>query len=224
MRADNARMKPWLAASITALLGAAPWQMSRAGPVTVFRCTADDGSVSLQDQPCAPDQREQRRSLPRPVDAPAAANPATPAPATTPSPPAPPVAASAPVATPQPLYDCVRHDGTHYESTSGIPQRQWVPLWVLGLDPRAQPDLRDVGRRRPPVRELPPGAGRMRTTGTWVEDRCTALSSDAICARRSERLDELRRGQYGAQQRDRERLRREAQALLEQLRRECGAG
>lgn len=222
-------MKPWLAASIASLLVCAAWLPSRADEVTVFRCTDDAGAVSLQDTPCPPRSREQVRSLTRPRDAapvvaPAAAAPVAPTPEVVPQ-------APAPRLDVQPLFECVRHDGERYESASGIPQRHWVPLWVLGMDPRAPPSMStDVGRPRPPPPSFRPGPGAGITdpalayaAGTWVEDACYRLSAAEACARRSAHLADLLRRRGGAQQRERDRLRNEIATLRAQLRQECGA-
>jgi hypothetical protein len=221
-------MGRWLAASIAVVLGSAPWLSSRAAELVVYRCTHAEGGVSLQDTPCPPEQQQETRALRRPVDAPAAPRP--------PPTPVAPEPAEAPMPEPivlrepRPLYECVRHDGTRYESESGIPERRWVPLWVLGLDPRAPPRLfGEVGRPAPkPPRSQPglttgvPDAGLAYGTGAWVEDRCYRLPADMTCDRRRAQLSEIGRRIFNAQQRERDRLRIEQRGLREQLLEECG--
>lgn len=222
-------MKHGMATSIASLLACAAWLPACAHEVTVFRCTDDAGAVSLQDTPCPPRSREQVRSLTRPRDAapgpaPPVAAPVSPTPEVVPQAPAPRVEV-------QPLFECVRYDGERYESASGIPQRHWVPLWVLGMDPRASPSMStDVGRPRPPQPAFRPGPGAGITdaalayaAGTWVEDVCHRLSAAEACARRSAHLADLLRQRGGAQQRERDRLRIEIATLRAQLRQECGA-
>lgn len=222
-------MERWLAASITAMLGLAPWLSSRAADAIVYRCTAADGAVSLQDRPCASQQAEERRVMRRPIDP---VPPAVPPPVARPEPAEPPTPPpTEPVArrAPQPLYECRRHDGRVYESASGIPERHWVPLWVIGMDPRAPPQLfGEVGRTPPkPPRSGPglsgatPDAGRAYGAGAWVEDQCYRLPPDEICARRRAQLSELGRRIFNGQQRERERLRVEQRGLRQQLREEC---
>jgi hypothetical protein len=229
MGADhNVRMERWLATSIAAMLGLAPWLSSRAADTVVYRCSSDAGAVSLQDTPCAPQQTEQRRVMRRPVEL------ATPEPLPIAPAPGPPPQQSPPEPVarrdPQPLYDCRRHDGSVYESQSGIPERRWVPLWVVGLDPRAPPRLfGEVGRSPPKApRSGPglttamPGAGNAYGAGVWVEDQCYRLPPQEICARRREHLAELGRRIFNGQQRERDRLRVEQRGLRAQLREECG--
>lgn len=224
-------MKSWLMASIAILLGAAPWLSSRAANLQVYRCTGDDGAVSLQDTPCPRGQEQESRSIRRPVDA-------SPPPRSAPTAPASPPA-DAPASQelrvtlvePQPLYDCQRHDGSTYESDTGIPERRWVPLWVLGMDPRAPPrTFGAVGRPRPappltqPRAVLPPADPNAYALGTWVEDRCYRAPAAVACERRRQRLSEFGRRIFNAQQREGDRLKVEERGLREQLRQECGIG
>ena len=212
------------------MLGLAPWLSSRAADSIVYRCTADDGAISLQDRPCPTQQTEERRVMRRPTDAPATAS--TPRPAAPPASVEPPaVAPTEPVERrePQPLYECRRHDGSLYESQTGIPERRWVPLWVLGLDPRAPPRLfGDVGRSPPKAPRSGPGLstaspdpGRAYGVGAWVEDRCYRLPAAEVCTRRREQLARLGQRIFLGQQRERERLRIEQRDLRTQLREEC---
>jgi hypothetical protein len=228
MAADqNARMDRRAAASIVAWLVWATCPSSQAADAVVFRCTGEDGAVSLQDRPCAPAQAEQRRVLrvpsgtPAASPAPAAVAPSAPAPAVTAEP-------ARPRREPEPLYECRRPDDSVYESRDGIPQRHWVPLWVLGLDPRAPPRLfGEVGRRpSPPPRSGPglstptPGAGL--GAGTWVLEQCYRLPAAEACDRRRAQLDTLARRLLHAHQRERRELRQVRDALREQVQAECG--
>lgn len=204
----------------------APWHSPRCAELRVYRCTATDGAVSLQDAPCPKNGDEELRLMRRPVDGPAPA----PLPA--------PIAAlqtavpdaalpPAPRESPTPLYDCVAHDGSTYENESGVGETRWVPLWVLGLDPRAPArTFVRTGATPAPPRSAPrapghvPGPASMGT-GIWVQDPCYVLSADEICARRHEQLMELRRDRKDAQANERVRLRADADALSAQLARQC---
>ena len=115
---------------------AAPWDSAPAqdsGEVTIYRCTGADGTVSIGNVPCTGDARQEVRSMARPQDAPP--RPASPAPATGPATPAAapgPIVQHVVVPPPQPLYECVRPDGSVYESDSGQGEVRWVPLWTAG--------------------------------------------------------------------------------------------
>lgn len=112
--------------------------------VTVYRCTAAGGAVTLQDTPCADGARQEVRTLQRPQDPPPrAADPAV-------SVPAPVVDATPPpqvvrVHAPQPMYECITPDGERYTSDRGDGNPRFVPFWTGG------------GPRRGPAR--PPGIG-----------------------------------------------------------------
>ena len=174
-----------------------------AAEITVYRCTDADGAVSLQDKPCAATQTQERRALRAPDDPPASAQ-SSPSPSTRDID-ARPGAESDRTTTPAlrarrapaPLYVCERHDGTSYESSTGVGERRWVPLWALGADPRAPADALDpatIGRTSPLRRTARDGEPALQvsaaTLGTWVEDRCVALSPAQIrpSPRRTRRL------------------------------------
>jgi hypothetical protein len=208
------------------------WLESWAVPVLVYRCIDPQGRVSLQDRPCARDETQQRRQLRRPPSAPPPDAIAIPLPPEPPSEPPARESAEPPQRTPQPLYECQRFDGSSYESDTGLGQRRWVPLWVLGLDPRAPAQtFGPVGRPppRPPLER--PGSGEAGADprlapalGAWVEDRCYRLPAAQACERRRARLSELGRRIFNALQSERDRLRPEEDRLRAQLRAECGFG
>lgn len=99
------------------------------GDVTIYRCTGAGGQVVIGNVPCADGADQQVRSMVRPVDG-------TPSPRVATPPPAP--AAQAPavqyvqVQPAQPLYECVRSDGSTYESDTGLGEERWVPAWAGG--------------------------------------------------------------------------------------------
>lgn len=90
--------------------------------ITIYRCTDAAGKLTLQDSPCAQGQSQQTRTMVQPVDPPPDL---APAPATAPLTPGPPprlVVAHAP----QPMYECVRPDGSRYTSNNGDGNPRWV--------------------------------------------------------------------------------------------------
>lgn len=201
-----------------------------AADVVVYRCTDAQGRIALQDKPCADAALQEQRRLPAPTTAPppsATADVARPRAAERSQ--APPEPARAPRRTPQPLYVCERYDGETYESTTGQPQRRWVPLWALGDDPRAPATALDpatIGRTSPlrrTARDGVPAIGvSAQTLGTWVEDVCVPLSAAQICARRREALAGFGRRIFNAGQSEGDRLRAEERSLRAQVAGECG--
>lgn len=126
------------------------------GEVTIYRCIGTDGQVVIGNVPCAEGSEQEVRRMARPVDAPP--TPAAPAPSPRPAPEDAPQPVVQYVATqpPQPLYECVRPDGSLYESDSGEGEARWVPVWTSGWPvgggwhggPPGRPGGRgDIGRR-----------------------------------------------------------------------------
>ena len=117
---------------LTACLAASPIggaAQDAGGEVTIYRCTGADGQVVIGNVPCADSAGQEVRSMVRPVDGTPAPRPATPAPAP---------AAQAPavqyvqVQPAQPLYECVRSDGSTYVSDTGLGEERWIPAWAGG--------------------------------------------------------------------------------------------
>ncbi|QWP77184.1 DUF4124 domain-containing protein [Lysobacter sp. K5869] len=118
----------WLLASGTGSAADAPAKPG--GEVLIYRCTDAQGQLSLRDTPCAAGQRQQTMSMMRPVDPPPRPRDAAP-------PPSERAASAAPpqylvVRTPQPMYDCVRPDGSRYVSDNGDGNPRMMPLVDLG--------------------------------------------------------------------------------------------
>lgn len=116
-----------LAVGVSALAAVAAAQ--DAGDVTIYRCTGADGQVVIGNVPCTGDAGQQVRNMVRPVDG--ASRPhvvEAPAPAPVP----PPVAQYVVQSPPQALYECVRDDGSTYESDTGIGEERWIPVWSGG--------------------------------------------------------------------------------------------
>lgn len=203
--------------------------IAQAADVVVYRCIGADGHVSLQDTPCDAAADEERRVLRAPgasSNTPPTIVPRTPPPRDD-SATSPPDTAPARRA-PDPLWLCHRYDGQTYESTTGIPQRHWVPLWALDADPRTPSplDSATLGRAGP-MRPGPDGGTptlqvSAMTLGTWVEDTCMQLSPAQICARRQDDLAGYGRRIFNAGQSEGDRLRAEQATLRARIAAECG--
>lgn len=137
------------------------------GDLTIYRCTGTDGVVVIGNVPCGDGQDQQVRSMVRPVDAEPA--PAPPAPPTAAQPPPAPVVRQIVARQPQPIYECVRPDGSRYESDTGFGEERWVPLWTGGGWPArghrvGGPGRGNAGARGPTTRagsglSAPPSSG-----------------------------------------------------------------
>ncbi len=198
------------------------------------------------------------------VTAPASATPPTPAPA----PPKPATVVAAPTATvaslapppaprpgthwvlvtddalirgpgaPYPLWQCMRADGSTYDSRDGVAGKQWVvtPKPEESED-AAPPPPKEPGLPKGPIvrhmglttsvvddtpkRDLgppPPGA----PPGQWVADSCTKLEAPQACARFAARRDALRRQIYAARPSERASYAPEEQDLTTMLYTACG--
>jgi hypothetical protein len=263
-RAQDARMvasirsASWLLLPLLIFTGT---QVRAQDDVTIYRCTDAQGRLTIANTPCAQGQQQQTRSMLRPKDAPpSAAVPEEDEAIEAPQPAAPRVAITT---APRPLYECVRPDGSVYESDSGDGDPRWVPLWTLGYPGDAisydgtlvqhggRSGSRSGGMSAPPSGgisapssssiSIPPPWERPRQSappprpphpggndgygygyGTWVRDECHALPQDDVCARLSDRREELRRRFFNAQQRERDVLRVEERGLNARLANDCG--
>lgn len=214
--------------SITALLATAAMAVANAQPserMTVYRCSNEAGGVSLQDQPCASDETQQKREMIVPDDPPVVGVVPAPTPTPTATQSVSPQEVRVAAVRPQPLYECQRPDGSVYESDTGIPLRHWVPL-ALRLPNR--PDMaRRIGQPRiiapQPADANAAGANpALLASGTWIEETCYALPAAEACARRRDRLSQLGKDWYLAFPSERDQIERRQQSLREQLRAECG--
>lgn len=222
----------------------------------LYRCETADG-ISIQGTPCPKGASQKKIPLPRTQadDAATPANPAAPNPSTRPAP----VAASAaptivPPAAPSgthwvlvtddalvrgpnqpyPLWQCMRADGSTYDSRDGKPGKQWVPTPATGQNPGAP--IQDATPTTPIVRHMdlsvsvagdtrptdlgppPPGAA----AGQWVADQCQRLDPRQACSRFAARRDLLRRQIYAAKPSDRSLYAPEEQDLTSMLYSACG--
>ena len=210
--------RPLLAVLVLAALIATSAAFA-AGEVTIYRCLASGGKISLQDHPCPKEAHQDVREMIRPQDPPPRSQPSI---IRTQPTPTPTEVRIVHVRDPQPLYECSTYDGRTYLSQSGIPEQRFVPLWVLGRDPFTMNDgFVNVGG---PAPIPPPGSSSgpiIYPLGTWIQDRCLRLPQAEVCQRLRDRQDELGTRIFNAQPSDRVRYERERQGLIEQLREDC---
>lgn len=194
-----------------------------ADEVTIYRCVAVGGKVSLQDHPCTKDAHQDVREMIRPQDPPPRPQPpilqAQPAPAPT-------EVRIVHVHDPQPTYQCTTADGNTYINHTGIPQTRYVPLWTLGIG-RGN-GFADVGRPAPQPRPRPDGSDHHRggfgfPLMAYVEDTCVRLQQDEVCETLRARKNALGTLIFNGQPSDRERYERERRGLVEQMREDCSA-
>lgn len=236
----------WLALAV--LLGTGV--SARAEPVTVYRCTDDQGHVTLRDTPCPRGQQQTTREMLRPRDPPPRAAVSAPTP-----PPAPPPAAPAPtrvviVQAPRTVYECVTPYGERYTSENAEGNPRWVPLWTLGFPvrtfgPRAHPggvnghvkfgggDVRgrvDIGTPvpRPPMQRPPPSQPPSHSPPlltfpayTWIRDPCSPLPQEEVCSRMSDRRYALIRRYNSALPSERTRIVEEQRVIDARLAQDC---
>lgn len=108
--------------------------------VVIYRCTAADGTLTLQnDVPCPKGERQERRVIETTAPGPVVPSPA-PAPTIAPAPevaPAPAAAADAVVAEerlpPPALFECRTYDDRRYLSEIGEPPERCAPLQTTGV-------------------------------------------------------------------------------------------
>jgi len=237
----------FLAAALAGHAGKAAPVAEPAGEA-VYRCQSPEGAVSIQSAPC-PKGDVQRKvpfdrpppSAPAAVSAPAAAPPAPPPPLVAGHPVTPPAAMHGP-GDPYPLWECMRADGSTYESRDGLAGRQWVastdaeaapPAPALPTDPKQLAEyIRKGGRLSHPIEstdtadmsnarpsDAPPAGA---PPGKWVRDECTQLDPGKACERYAARRDALRREIYAARPSDRAQFAPEEQDLTSMLYAACG--
>lgn len=200
--------------------------------VTVYRCTDANGSVALQDTPCADGDTQRSRTMLRPVDG----SPPAPAPA----PPAPVVVEAPPpriivLQAPQPMYRCVTPNGDSYTSDSAAGNPRWVPLWTQGYSygpirrgtsVAANPASSGVTSAAPPTssgQRPPRRGGYPGVAGTWIRDDCRQLPQAEVCGLLTDRRSEIRQRFFNAQPTERDRLRGEERSINARLDNDCRA-
>jgi hypothetical protein len=209
---------------LLAALAAPALGVAEPARLTIHTCIDASGARSLQDSPCGDARTESTRQVELGADAAPLAAPA-PAP-TNETPPAIDVAPPAARPEPPPLWQCVDHTGRRFDSSDGIPQGRYVPLWVVGADPRAP--LRvfgDEGRPTPSAGPRQPStaitAPMVMEPMVWVQDRCWRLDPAQACARYRAQRDELRRRMFNAMQSQRDAMRGKERELSRLLQASC---
>jgi hypothetical protein len=139
---------------------------------------------------------------------------------------------------PYPLWQCMRADGSTYDSRDGVAGKQWVPTpkpeeseAAAPVTPKSAtmpkaPIVRHMGLTTSiaddtPKQDLgppPPGAA----PGQWVADECTKLDPQQACARYAARRDALRKQIYASAPSERASYAPEEQDLTSMLYTACG--
>ncbi|WDS37851.1 DUF4124 domain-containing protein [Pseudoxanthomonas sp.] len=169
--------------------------------VTVYRCEASSGKVTLGDAPCPTGQHQEVREMLRPQDPPPAPTPVV---APTP-PPAAPIVRDVVVyrTPPRPMYECTTaDDGKTYTSDNGDGNPRLVPVWSLGYV----------------------GNGSVVTGNTWIHDTCHQLPQADVCDRLRDRRYEIQRAYHSSLQSERQLLDKEQRGLDARLGNDCEAG
>jgi len=210
----------------------------------LYRCESDAG-ISIQGTPCQKGSTKRKIAVQAPtVAAPASAPQVPPATATAPAAPAAaiPITPSSAIrgpTDPYPLWECMRADGSTFDSRTGVPGKQWVPK---PDDPNAAADTppkiaiplkkgehivrpyvqadSPADDQAPPVDATPPPPGA--APGQWVADECTQLEPQQACDRFAIRRDALRKQIYAAKPSERATWAPEEQDLTTMLYAACG--
>lgn len=227
----------------------------------VYRCQSPTGDVSIQSMPCPKGATQRKIPFQRPLDATApeaipAATLASPPPAQAPTAavtiaghPVTPANALRGPNQPYPLWECMRGDGSTYDSRDGIPGRQWVTATPAPPDeaataaaiaqqqqnaalakqmektggtlvrPYQGPEVSVQGNDTAHEQPSPPPPGA--GPGQWVADQCTQLPPAQACKRFAARRDALRRQIYAAKPSDRSLYAPEEQDLTSMLYAAC---
>ena len=225
-------------------------QVARADDA-VYRCESADG-VSIQSTPCPKGAVQRKIPFVRPPESatpPAAMAPPAAAPAAmVAGHPVTPANAMSGPNDPYPLWQCMRGDGSTYDSRDGVPGRQWVAK-TEASDASAASDDADAALKAAQSAQLAkqakkgtiivrPYSGPATTTGSkddnapppppgaspgqWVADQCTRLEPEQACARFAVRRDALRRQIYASKPSERSLYAPEEQDLTSMLYATCG--
>ncbi|MEO8743112.1 MAG: hypothetical protein ABI365_07975 [Lysobacteraceae bacterium] len=143
---------------------------------------------------------------------------------------------------PYPLWQCMRADGSTYDSRDGVTGKQWVVDVAAGAVADAAPQATPAQIQVKPklhdhiVRPYsgptvsqesqtadantdPPPQGA--AAGKWVADECVQLTPQQACARFATRRDALRKQIYAATPTDRAQFAPEEQDLSSMLYAKC---
>lgn len=218
---------PFLLPLLASTLLVLPAWPASAQDLTIYRCVAADGKLTLRDSPCAKGETQQVRSMARPRD---------PGPSVTPAKtaaPSPPVAPRPDVQIvyrmpARPLYECVASDGERYTSDNGEGNPRWVPLWTVGYPAWSHRNGGGQHGGRPPHDR--PGSSSpalqagvvLPIGGTWVRDECHPLPQQEVCSRLSDRRYEIIRRYNSALQSERRQLELEQRGIEARIDNDCG--
>ena len=223
-------MRPFRALACSLLFAASCFAPDvLAQDVTIYRCVDAKGHLSLRDTPCKAGEKQETRTMARPVDA-------------TPRPAQARVEEAEPedtyvhrevtyVSPPRPLFECITPDGEAYTSDTGDGNPRWVPLWTLGYYPSGPFVSRGGGSvsATGPNHSIGGGIGvdhinpvATLGSGTYVRDTCYQLPQADVCDRVRDRRNELRKRFFNAQPSERDVLRVEERSLNARLDADCG--
>ena len=222
------------------LITTLPFALPARADGVLYRCESDAG-ISIQGTSCPKGSVQRKIAVQSPVDAAPAPVPthATQAPAT-PLPPQVPIAPSSAMHGPNdpyPLWQCMRADGSTFDSRSGVPGKQWVvkpddadagtPPKVAILPKKGEHIVRPyvetdtpTDDHAPAIDAAPPPPGA--APGQWVADQCALLEPQQACERLATRRDALRKQIYAAKPSERALYAPEEQDLTSMLYAACG--
>jgi hypothetical protein len=190
----------------------------------VFKCTAANGAVAFQDQPCARGQRQAIVDVPsRPPPGYVPPPPATIADAPTVASSTPTRAAYVPAPAPLPaMYLCVGAvNGKHY-LTRSPPPPYLAPLGVMGYPPQslshAYRTPATTGMSAPEFSKPSIGGPRIATGMTEVQDFCLPATHAQVCSYVQREYDDNHRKLRMAMPHEQPPLERRERELLQQLR------
>ena len=230
----------------------------------LYRCETADG-ISIQGLPCPKGANQRKIAVPKTAaPAPSSSDTISPITASEPAPLAAPATPTSPLAAPAskpgihwvpvtddalmrgpndpyPLWQCMRADGSTYDSRDGVAGKQWVPTTQRAEDeanPEVSPTPPKVSAlpKGPILRAIPqtvsvaddtqahdlgpppPGA----PAGQWVADQCQRLEPAQACQRYAARRDALRKQIYAARPSERVSYAPEEQDLTRMLSTACG--
>jgi len=144
---------------------------------------------------------------------------------------------------PQPMYECVRDDGSRYTSDNNEGNPRWVPVWTTvwygpghhggprPLPPGPGPGGGAIGIGPPPgaagipVHRPPLGYGVNVPGGNvLVRDACSLLPPREVCSRLRDRRWELDRRYNSALQSERTAISNEQRGIDARLSQDCSGG
>lgn len=218
--------------------------LAQAGTTTIYRCETADG-ISLQSRPCPKGVQQTKRIIQRPAETVPPSQPTAPVVSTAASavPNQAPVTAATDLHSPNdpyPLWECMRADGSTFDSRNGIPGKQWVvnktdvtdtdpasiaspaPAQITAVPkgPIVRPYVEaDVAQDAPAIDPTPPPPGA--AAGAWIADQCTQMEAQKACERFAGRRDALRKQIYAAMPSERIKYAPEEQDLTRMLYAAC---